>query len=59
MFTAALKHVPLPGATFKNMSFDLDVPPGSYKVKVSALGLENISQLGVGACNRQTIPVCD
>ena len=36
-------------ATFKNMSFDLDVPPGSYKVKVSALGLENISQLGVGA----------
>ena len=37
-----------PTATFKNMSFDLDVPPGSYKVKVSALGLENISQLGVG-----------
>ena len=36
-------------ATFKNMSFDLDVPPGSYKVKVTALGLENISQLGVGA----------
>jgi hypothetical protein len=36
-------------ATFKNMSFDLDVPPGSYKVRVSALGLENISQLGVGA----------
>ena len=36
-------------ATFKNISFDLDVPPGSYKVKVSALGLENISQLGVGA----------
>ena len=35
-------------ATFKNMSFVLDVPPGSYKVKVSALGLENISQLGVG-----------
>ena len=31
------------------MSFDLDVPPGSYNVKVSALGLENISQLGVGA----------
>ena len=35
-------------ASFKNMSFDLDVPPGSYKVKVSALGMENISQLGVG-----------
>jgi hypothetical protein len=38
-----------PMATFKNMSFDLDVPPGAYNVKVSALGLENISQLGVGA----------
>jgi hypothetical protein len=36
-------------ATFKNMSFDLDVPAGNYKVRVSALGLENISQLGVGA----------
>lgn len=34
--------------TFKNMTFDLDVPAGSYKVRVSALGLENISQLGVG-----------
>jgi hypothetical protein len=38
-----------PTATFKNLSFDLEVPPGSYSVKVSALGLENISQLGVGA----------
>jgi hypothetical protein len=36
-------------ATFKVMSFDLEVPPGSYNVKVSALGVENISQLGVGA----------
>jgi hypothetical protein len=36
-------------STFKNMSFDLEVPPGGYNVKVSALGLENISQLGVGA----------
>ncbi len=36
-------------ATFKNMSFELEVPAGSYNVKVSALGLENISQLGVGA----------
>ena len=35
--------------TFVNMSFDLKVPAGSYNVKVSALGLENISQLGVGA----------
>jgi hypothetical protein len=36
-------------STFKDLSFDLDVPPGSYNVKVSALGLENLSQLGVGA----------
>jgi hypothetical protein len=35
--------------TFKVMSFDLEVPPGSYSVKVTALGLENKSQLGVGA----------
>jgi hypothetical protein len=35
--------------TFKDMSFDLEVPPGSYNVKVSSLGLENLSQLGVGA----------
>ncbi len=35
--------------TFKNISFDLEVPAGSYNVKVSALGVENISQLGVGA----------
>jgi len=34
--------------TFKNMTFELNVPPGNYLVKVSALGLENISQLGVG-----------
>jgi len=36
-------------ATFKDLSFDLDVPAGSYTVKVSALGVENLSQLGVGA----------
>ena len=35
--------------TFKNISFDLEVPAGSYNVKASALGVENISQLGVGA----------
>ena len=34
--------------TFKDMSFDLEVPPGSYNVKVTALGVEFISQLGVG-----------
>jgi hypothetical protein len=35
-------------ATYKDMSFDLEVPAGSYNVKVSAMGVENISQLGVG-----------
>jgi hypothetical protein len=35
--------------TFKNVSFDLEVPAGSYNVKVLALGVENLSQLGVGA----------
>jgi hypothetical protein len=35
--------------TFTNISFDLEVPAGSYNVKVSTLGVENISQLGVGA----------
>jgi hypothetical protein len=38
-------------ATFKDMSFDLEIPAGNYKVKVSALGVENISQLGVGAAS--------
>ena len=34
--------------TFKDMEFDLKVPAGSYLVKVTTLGLENLSQLGVG-----------
>jgi len=34
--------------TFQEMLFELDVPSGNYEVKVSALGMENISQLGVG-----------
>ena len=34
--------------TFKNMTFGLNVPSGNYLVKVTALGLDNISQLGVG-----------
>jgi hypothetical protein len=34
--------------TFSVLSFNLDVTPGSYNVKVSALGIESISQLGVG-----------
>ena len=34
--------------TFKDVPFELEVPAGSYQVKVSALGVENLSQLGVG-----------
>lgn len=37
-----------PTGKFQDMSFDLELTPGNYKVKVSALGLENMSQLGVG-----------
>ena len=35
--------------TFKDMSFDLRLPAGGYNVKVTAIGVENISQMGVGA----------
>ncbi|MFC2125317.1 hypothetical protein ACFLU5_10930 [Bacteroidota bacterium] len=35
-------------ATFKDMVFELDVPPGDYQVKVSAMGVNYESQLGVG-----------
>lgn len=34
--------------TYQNLSFDLEVPAGGYNVRVTALGLRNISQLGVG-----------
>ncbi len=34
--------------TFRDLTFDLQLSPGSYNVKVTALGTENISQLGVG-----------
>jgi hypothetical protein len=38
-----------PTSTFKDMQFDLKIPSaGSYDVKVTALGVTNISQLGVG-----------
>jgi hypothetical protein len=37
-----------PTGAFQDLSFNLKTPPGSYRVKVSALGIENISQLGVG-----------
>jgi hypothetical protein len=33
---------------YGNLTFDLQVSPGSYNVKVTALGSENLSQLGVG-----------
>jgi len=36
-----------PTGTFKDMAFDLQAPEGNYKVRVSALGVEAISQLGV------------
>ncbi len=34
--------------TFQDMTFGLDLPAGNYKVKVSALGIDYTSQLGVG-----------
>ena len=47
VFTAT-KECTTEKGTFKDMVFDLAVPAGNYKVKVSALDTENISQLGVG-----------
>ena len=45
---------------FKEISFDLDVPAGSYQVRVTALGIENHSQLGVGkAEGSPTLSVVD
>ncbi len=34
--------------TFEDMQFELELPAGHYKVKVSALGVDYTSQLGVG-----------
>ena len=34
--------------TFEDMIFDLEVPPGSYNVKISAIGTMVLNQLGVG-----------
>jgi hypothetical protein len=34
--------------TFQDMLFELELPAGNYKVKVSALGIDYTSQLGVG-----------
>ncbi len=38
----------IPTGTFGDLSFNLKVPAGNYQVKLSALGIEQISQLGVG-----------
>jgi hypothetical protein len=35
-------------ATFTNMTFQLKLTPGSYNVRISALGAEAVNQLGVG-----------
>jgi len=46
--------------TFKDMLFDLDLPAGNYLVRITALGVENLSQLGVGkAIGTPTITAID
>ncbi|MFI5124714.1 MAG: hypothetical protein ACHQDF_05265 [Chitinophagales bacterium] len=47
VFTTHQSGTAAPG-TFQEMQFELNVPPGNYTVKVSALGLTYYSQLGVG-----------
>jgi hypothetical protein len=42
-------------STFKDMKFDLELPPGNYNVRVSALGIETLSQLGVGKASGEPI----
>ena len=45
---------------FTDLVFDLQLPPGSYSVKVTALGMENLSQLGVGkAAGTSRLTVAD
>ena len=46
-YKETLNYVAAPGS-FQEQYFELDVRPGNYTVKVRALGMENISQLGVG-----------
>lgn len=46
-YKKTLNYTAAPG-TFQEQIFKLDVPPGDYTVKVMALGVEAISQLGVG-----------
>ena len=45
---SATKSCTAETSTSKDLSFDLKLPAGGYNVKVTALGLENTSQLGVG-----------
>ncbi len=40
--------------TFSDMMFELNVPAGNYKVRVTALGMEYISQLGIGQAMGKT-----
>jgi hypothetical protein len=46
-YKETLNYSAAPGS-FQEQIFELDVRPGDYEVKVSALGVENTSQLGVG-----------
>ena len=46
-YKETLNYVAAPGS-FQEQHFELDLRPGEYTVKVMALGMENISQLGVG-----------
>ena len=41
------------------MTFNLKLSPGSYNVKISALGAESINQLGVGKAEGCTHPYCN
>ena len=47
IFTAT-QNSTAPLGSFQDLVFDLKLPGGEYSVKVSALGLDNYSQLGVG-----------
>jgi len=46
-YKETLTYNAAPGS-FQEQEFDLELPAGDYEVKVMALGVENISQLGVG-----------
>ncbi len=54
VFTTRKNGTAGPG-TFQNMQFELNVRPGNYTVKVSALGLKYSSQLGVGKPEGQPV----